>query len=111
GSTGMGHCTGPCSRRLALGVAGKPAGGADEDPATGAAGCTAADLRTPADTAAGPARGTGPQPATLGRRPLRPGAGQHGPRAPAQPAVQIMSPRSLFRITQGQRTPLHRRTP
>ena len=60
------------------GLAGKPAGRADEEPATGPAGRPAPDLRAAAHVAAGTTAGQPASHRTLGQRRVWPGPGEHG---------------------------------
>ena len=67
-----------CTGRLAVGLAGKSAGGADEDPAAGAAGGAAADLAAVAGPEPGAAGSESAAGSGLGQRAVWIGADQHG---------------------------------
>ena len=67
-----------CTGRLAVGLAGKSAGGADEDPAAGAAGGAAVDLAAVAGPEPGAAGSESAAGSGLGRRAVWIGADQHG---------------------------------
>src|SRR5690606_40839373 len=76
--------------RLAVGLAGKPVGRTDEDPAARPAGRSAPDLAAITPTGTGAAPGQHTRTRSLGQRRVWPDPGEHGARAPVQSFIPFL---------------------
>ena len=79
GRSRLAHQPAGCAGRVAVELAGKPIGGADENPAAGPASRATPDQRTVAAASTSPAERHPNQPRTLRQRRFRPVPGVHGP--------------------------------